>query len=34
LEDVIVDLKEIGWNGMEWINWLRIGIDGGIFCAW
>jgi hypothetical protein len=25
-----MDLREIGWDGMDWINWLRIGTSGGL----
>jgi hypothetical protein len=25
-----MDLGEIGWDGMDWIIWLRIGTNGGL----
>jgi exonuclease III len=25
-----MDLREIGWDGMDWIIWLRIGTSGGL----
>jgi hypothetical protein len=27
-----IDLREIGWDGMDWIGlmWLRKGINGGL----
>jgi hypothetical protein len=25
-----MDLKEIGWEDVEWVNWLRIGVGGGL----
>jgi hypothetical protein len=27
--NIKIDLREIGWNGMDWI-WLRIGTSGGL----
>jgi hypothetical protein len=24
-----IDLREIGWGGMDWMIWLRIGTSGG-----
>jgi hypothetical protein len=29
VDNIKVDLREIGWNGMDWI-WLRIGTSGGL----
>jgi hypothetical protein len=31
VENIILDLREIGWDGMEWIDALRIGTGGGLF---
>jgi hypothetical protein len=30
--DMSFDLREIGWDGVEWIGliWLRIGTSGGL----
>jgi hypothetical protein len=25
-----MDFREIGWGGMDWIDWLRIGTNGGL----
>jgi hypothetical protein len=32
VDNIKMDLREIGWDGMEWIGWicLRIGTSGGI----
>jgi hypothetical protein len=27
-DNIKMDLKEVGWGGMEWIIWLRIGTGG------
>jgi hypothetical protein len=31
-DDIKMDLREIGWDGMVWTgsNWLRIGTSGGL----
>jgi hypothetical protein len=29
VENIKMDLREIGWDGMNWI-WLRIGTSGGL----
>jgi hypothetical protein len=29
-DNIKMDLREIGWCGMDWINWLRIGTSGGL----
>jgi hypothetical protein len=29
LEDIKMDLQEVGCGGMDWIEWLRIGTGGG-----
>jgi hypothetical protein len=33
VDNIIMDLREIGWEGVEWIGliWLRIGTSGGLF---
>jgi hypothetical protein len=28
-DNIRMDLREIGWGGMDWIIWLRIGTNGG-----
>jgi len=28
-----MDLKEVGWGGVEWIIWLRIGTGGWCLCT-
>jgi hypothetical protein len=32
VDNIKMNLREIGWNGMEWIgsNWLKIGTSGGL----
>jgi hypothetical protein len=32
VDDIKMDLREIGWDGMVWIGstWLRIGTSGGL----
>jgi hypothetical protein len=31
LEDNIkMNIREIGWEGVRWIHWLSIGISGGL----
>jgi hypothetical protein len=27
--NIKMDLREIGWDGEDWMNWLRIGTSGG-----
>jgi hypothetical protein len=29
-DDTKIDLREIGWDGADWIDWLRIGTSGGL----
>jgi hypothetical protein len=33
MDNIKMDLREIGWDGMGWIGlfWLRIGINAGLF---
>jgi hypothetical protein len=31
LENIKIDFREIGWGGMDWIHWVRIGSSGGSF---
>jgi hypothetical protein len=28
--NIKIDLKEIRWDGMAWIVWVRIGTSGGL----
>jgi hypothetical protein len=30
VDSIKMDLREIGWGGMDWIAWLRIGTSGGL----
>jgi hypothetical protein len=30
LDNIKMDLREIGWDGMDWIDLLWIGISGGL----
>jgi hypothetical protein len=30
VDNIEIDLREIGWGGMDWIDWLRIGTSGGL----
>jgi hypothetical protein len=32
VDNIKMDLREIGWGGVEWIGfiWLRIGTSGGL----
>jgi len=30
-DDIGMDLREIGWKGVDGCIWLRIGISGGLF---
>jgi hypothetical protein len=29
-DNIKMDLQEVGWGGMDWIVWLRIGTGGGL----
>jgi hypothetical protein len=29
-DDIIMDLREIGREGVDWFMWLRIGTSGGL----
>jgi hypothetical protein len=29
-DDNKMDFRELGWGGMDWIHWLRIGTSGGL----
>jgi hypothetical protein len=28
--NIKMDLRETGWDGVDWIIWLRIGTSGGL----
>jgi hypothetical protein len=28
-DNIKMDLREVGWEGMDWSIWLQIGTDGG-----
>jgi hypothetical protein len=30
VDNIKMDLREIGWDGMDWIGWLRIETSGGL----
>jgi hypothetical protein len=30
-DNMKMDLREIGWGGRDWNEWLRIGTSGGLF---
>jgi hypothetical protein len=30
MDNIEMDLGEIGWGGIDWIDWLRIGTSGGL----
>jgi hypothetical protein len=30
MNNIKMDLREIGWDGMDWTDWLRIGTSGGL----
>jgi hypothetical protein len=30
VDNIKMDLREIGWDGMDWINQARIGTSGGL----
>jgi hypothetical protein len=30
MDNIKMDLREIGWDDMDWIIWLRIGASGGL----
>jgi hypothetical protein len=30
VDNIEMDLGEIGWGGVDWIIWLRIGTNGGL----
>jgi hypothetical protein len=30
VDNIKMDLREIGWDGMDWSIWLRIGTSGGL----
>jgi hypothetical protein len=30
VDNMKMDLREIGWDGVYWIDWLRIGASGGL----
>jgi hypothetical protein len=29
-DNIKIDLREIGWDGVDWIIWLRIGTRSGL----
>jgi hypothetical protein len=31
VDNIKIDLREIGWDVMDWMDWLRIGTSGGLF---
>jgi hypothetical protein len=33
-EDVRMDLTEIGWDGVDWIHLVKIGVRGGLPNWW
>jgi hypothetical protein len=30
LDNIEMDLREIGWGGVDWVIWLRIKTSGGL----
>jgi hypothetical protein len=30
MDNIKMDLREIGWDDMDWIEWFRIGASGGL----
>jgi hypothetical protein len=30
VNNIKMDLREIGWDDMDWMIWLRIGTSGGL----
>jgi hypothetical protein len=30
VENIKMALREVGWDGRDWIEWLRIAIGGGL----
>jgi hypothetical protein len=30
VDNIKTDLGEIGWDGRDWIEWLKIGTSGGL----
>jgi hypothetical protein len=30
VDNIKMDLREIGWEGVDWMQWLRIGTSGGL----
>jgi hypothetical protein len=30
VNNIKMDLREIGWDGMDWMIWFRIGTSGGL----
>jgi hypothetical protein len=30
VDNIKIDLRETGWDGMDWIYWLRIGTSRGL----
>jgi hypothetical protein len=33
-DNITIDLVEVGWEGVDWILWLRIGTIGGLMNFW
>jgi hypothetical protein len=30
VDNIKMDVREMGWDGIDWIDWLRIGTNGGL----
>jgi hypothetical protein len=30
VHNIKIDLREIRWDGVDWVDWLRIGSSGGL----
>ena len=33
-ENIVMDLREVGWRARTGSIWLRIGAGGGLLCIW
>jgi hypothetical protein len=33
-DNITMNIREIGWGGVDWIHLARIGTSGGLFWTW
>jgi hypothetical protein len=34
VNSIKINLRETGWDVMDWIDWLRLGTSGGLLWTW